>query len=128
MFFNKYMATLDEIEDSMFDPPNLRECMHLKYKNAKKENTGTSLWRKYEAELTQLRNFAKKIISVGGLSELPSGSNQLRHMKMPLVEALWREKHPVLYNDFVYFIISYFSSNILVCLLRTTRGSIMMTP
>jgi hypothetical protein len=78
--------------------------MRLRYKNAKKENTGTSLWRKYEAELTQLRNFSKKIPGVGGLSEFPSGSNQLRHMKLPLVEALWREKHPVLYTDFVYFI------------------------
>ena len=104
VFFNKYMATLDEIEDSMFSQTNLRECMRLRYKNAKKENTGTSLWRKYEAELTQLRNFSKKIPGVGGLSEFPSGSNQLRHMKLPLVEALWREKHPVLYTDFVYFI------------------------
>ena len=100
------MATLNEIEDSMFTQTNLRDYMHLRYKNVKKENTGTSLWRKYDAELTQLRNFSKKIPGVGGLSELPSGSNQLRHMKMPLVEALWREKHPRLYNDFVYFIIS----------------------
>jgi hypothetical protein len=46
--------------------------MRLRYKNAKKENTGTSLWRKYEVELTQLRNFSKKIPGVGGLSELPS--------------------------------------------------------
>ena len=128
VFFNKYMATLDEIEDSMFDPPNLREYMRLKYKNAKKENTGTSLWRKYEAELTQLRNFSKKIPGVGRLSELLSGSNQLRHMKKPLVEALWREKHPVLCYDFVYCIICYyFMSNIFACLLRTRRGSIMMT-
>ncbi len=46
VFFNKYMATLDEIEDSMFSQTNLCECMRLRYKNAKKENTGTSLWRK----------------------------------------------------------------------------------
>ena len=53
------------------------------------------MWRKYEIELRELRNFSKKIPGVGSLSELPSGSNQLKHMKMPLVEALWREKHPV---------------------------------
>ncbi len=100
------MATLNEIEDSMFTQTNLRDYMHLRYKNVKKENTGTSLWRKYEVELMQLHNFAKKITGVGGLSELPIRSNQLRYMKMPLVEALWHEKHPVLYNDFVYFIIS----------------------
>ena len=96
IFFRKYMAFLDEIEDSMFSNPNLRDNMRVRYKNAKKENTGTSLWRKYETELRELRNFAKKIPGVGGLSSLPSGSNQLRHMKMPLVEALWREKHPVM--------------------------------
>jgi hypothetical protein len=52
VYFAKYLAILDEIEDSMFSQTNLRECMRLRYKNAKKENTGTSLWRKYEAELT----------------------------------------------------------------------------
>jgi hypothetical protein len=70
--------------------------MLMRYKNAKKDNKGTSLWRKYEAELWELRNFSKKIPGVGSLLELPSGSNQLKHMKMPLVEALWREKHPVM--------------------------------
>jgi flagellar motor switch protein FliG len=79
---------IDEIDDSMFLNSHLRDNMRLRYKNAKKDNTGTSLWRKYEAELRELRNFAKKIPGVGSLSELPSGSNQLRHMKMPLVEAL----------------------------------------
>ncbi len=47
-------------------------------------------------ELWEIRNFSKKIPGVGSLSELPSGSNQLKHMKMPLVESLWREKHPVM--------------------------------
>jgi hypothetical protein len=95
VYFNKYMSIIDEIDDSMFSHPHLRDNMRLRYKNAKKDNTGTSLWRKYDAELRELRNFAKKIPGVGSLADLPSGSNQLRHMKMPLVEALWREKHPV---------------------------------
>ena len=95
IYFNKYMSTIDEIEDAMFSHPHLRDSMKMRYKNAKKDNTGTSLWRKYDAELRELRNFAKKIPGVGSLAELPSGSNQLRHMKMPLVESLWREKHPV---------------------------------
>lgn len=93
--FAKYMAILDEIEDEMFVTDNIRDSMRIKYKNAKKDNTGQSLWRKYEAELREVCNFAKQIPGVGSLSELPSGSNQLRHMKVPLIEALWREKHPV---------------------------------
>ena len=95
VFFQRYMSILDEIDDDMFVHENIRANMRIKYKNAKKENSGQSLWRKYETELTEIRNFAKKIPGVGSLSELPSGSNQLRHMKMPLVEALWKEKNPV---------------------------------
>ena len=61
----------------------------------KKPRLISTLWRKYESDLTKLRNFAKKLPGVGSLSDLPSGSNQLRHMKMPLVQKLWIEKHPV---------------------------------
>jgi hypothetical protein len=65
------------------------------YKGAKKLNSPKSLWRKYEAELTCLRTFAKKNPGIGNLAELPSGSTQLRHMKKPLVQSLWKEKYPV---------------------------------
>jgi hypothetical protein len=94
-FFDKYMDILDEIEDDQFDHECVRQLMRRKYKKAKLDNNATRLWRKYESDLTELRNFAKKIPGVGSLSELPSGSNQLRHMKMPLVQKLWIEKHPV---------------------------------
>jgi hypothetical protein len=94
-FFNKYMGILDEIEDDQFDNESVCEAMHRRYKKAKLDNNATGLWRKYESNLTELRNFAKKLPGVGSLSELPSASNQLRHMKMPLVQKLWIEKHPV---------------------------------
>ena len=94
-FFNKYMDILDEIEDDQFDHECVRQLMRRKYKKTKLDNNATRLWRKYEFDLTELRNFAKKIPGVSSLSELPSGSNQLRHMKMPLVQKLWIEKHPV---------------------------------
>jgi len=94
-FFNKYMGCLEEIEDDQFLDESVRETMRRHYKNAKMDNNPTRLWRKYESDLTELRNFAKKLPGVGSLSELPSGSNQLRHMKMPLVQKLWIEKHPV---------------------------------
>ena len=96
VYFAKYAAIIDEIEDSMFSSDHLCHSMRMQYKNAKKDNTGTSLWGKYDVELRELRNFSKKIPGVGSLAALPSGSNQLKHMKTPLVEALWREKHPVM--------------------------------
>ena len=94
-FFNKYMGILDEIDDDLFANDSVREAMRRRYKKAKLDNNPARLWRKYETDLTELRNFAKKLPGVGSLSELPSGSNQLRHMKMPLVQKLWVEKHPV---------------------------------
>ena len=94
-YFNRYMGILDEIEDDQFGNESVREAMRRRYKKAKLDNNATRLWRKYESDLTELRNFAKKLPGVGSLSELPSGSNQLRHMKMPLVQKLWIEKHPV---------------------------------
>jgi hypothetical protein len=94
-FFNKYMGILEEIEDDQFDNESVCEAMRRRYKKAKLDNNATRLWRKYESDLTELCNFTKKLPGVGSLSELPSGSNQLRHMKMPLVQKLWVEKHRV---------------------------------
>lgn len=94
-FYNKYMGCLEEIEDCQFADESIRGEMCRRYKKAKKDNNPARLWRKYESDLTDLRNFAKKLPGVGSLSDLPSGSNQLRHMKMPLVQKLWIEKHPV---------------------------------
>jgi hypothetical protein len=74
---------------------SVRNAMRRRYKMAKQDNTGQNLWQIYKSELTEIQNFAKKIPSIGSLSELPSGSNHLKHMKMPLVQALWMEKHPV---------------------------------
>ena len=79
-FYNKYMGILDEIEDDRFDDESVRHEMRRRYKKAKKDHNPERLWRKYESDLTELRNFAKKLPGVGSLSDLPSGSNQLMHM------------------------------------------------
>jgi hypothetical protein len=87
-YFNRHMGILDEIKDDQFVNESVRNAMRRRYKMAKKDNTRQSLWQKYESELTEIQNFTKKIPTIGSLSELPSGSNQLKHMKMPLVQAL----------------------------------------
>ncbi len=94
------MGILDEIEDNQFVDESVCNAMRRRYKMAKKDNTGQSLWWKYESKLREIWNFAKKIPGVGSLLELPSGYNQLKHMKMPLVQALWTEKHPVEFFSF----------------------------
>ena len=95
VFFNKYMGILEEIEDDQFENYSVREAMCHCYKKANFNINSGQLWRKCKSDLTKLRNFVKKLPDVGSLSELPSGSNQLRHMKMHLVHKLWIEKHPV---------------------------------
>jgi hypothetical protein len=97
-FFAKYVSIIDEIEDEEFENEAIYSNMRQRYKGAKKDNNGQSLWRKYETELTKLRSFAKKnrILGIAGnLAELLSGSTQLRHMKKPLVQGLWTAKYPV---------------------------------
>ncbi len=96
-FFSKYLSIIDEIEDDQFEDTDntVRVNMRRMYKGAKKENTPKSLWRKYEVELTCLWTFAKQIPGIGNLAELPSGSTQLRQMKIPLVQKLWKQKNPV---------------------------------
>ena len=119
-FFDKYISIVNEIEDDQFvDETFVREKMRLMYKGAKKEHTATSLWRKYEQELTQLRTFAKKIPGIGNLAELPSGSTQLRHMKTPLVQSLWKEKNPVRnyrhLTSVTLFLLTRHNENAVIC-------------
>ena len=94
-FFNKYMGIVDEIEDDQFKDDSICHAICRGYKKAKLNKNPAHLWRKYKSNLTELCNFLKKLPGVGGLSELPSGSNQLQHMKMPLVHKLWKEKYLV---------------------------------
>ena len=77
------MGILEEIEDDQFADDSVRDAMRRRYKKAKMDNNPARLWRKYESDLTELCNFAKKLPGVGSLSDLPSGSNQLRHMSCP---------------------------------------------
>jgi hypothetical protein len=90
-FLAKYVSIIDEIEDREFKDALVRINMRQRYKGAKKDNNGHSLWRKYKTELTDLRSFSKKNPGIGNLAELSSGSTQLRQMKKPLVQG----KHPV---------------------------------
>ena len=68
-----------------------------------------------------MRNGSDEEREIRGLS-LPSGSNQLRHMKMPLVEALWREKNPVELLIVLAFFFTVFTSNNRVDHVRTKKA------
>jgi len=95
-FFDKYISIVNEIEDDQFvDETFVREKMR------------------------QLRTFAKKIPGIGNLAELPSGSTQLRHMKTPLVQSLWKEKNPVRnyrhLTSVTLFLLTRHNENAVIC-------------
>jgi hypothetical protein len=47
-FFAKYVSIINEIEDEEFENELIRSNMRQRYKGAKKDNNGQSLWRKYK--------------------------------------------------------------------------------
>jgi hypothetical protein len=57
----KGMIILEEIEDNWFEDTSVRDTMCKRYKGGKMDNVGQSLWRKYDAKLTELGYFLKKI-------------------------------------------------------------------
>ncbi len=57
-FFAKYVSIINEIEDEEFENQLIHSNMHQRYKGAKKDNNGQSLWQKYETKLTKLLSFA----------------------------------------------------------------------
>ncbi len=75
VYFQKYMSIQDEIEDDLFVCEGVHVNMCRKYKNAKKENTGQSLWRKYKTGRGQGRRVCLKHLS---LQFTPNPSNRVR--------------------------------------------------
>ncbi len=49
-FLEKYVTIINEIEDKEFEDALVRNNMCRRYKGAKKDNNGQSLWHKYETE------------------------------------------------------------------------------
>lgn len=95
-FLSEYLSIVQEIPDENFGDSTVRSAMLQSYKGAKKKEMDSArMWRKYEDELNELRKFAYKFPGVGSLSELPSGTNQVREMKHPLIMRMWKEKYPV---------------------------------
>jgi hypothetical protein len=73
----------------LFELPSVCREMLLHYKGAKKHQLdGFKLTRKSVTEMSSLRKFAYKFGGLdkgGSLVSLPSGSNQLRHIKAPFI-------------------------------------------
>ena len=93
---DKYHSIIEDIEDGHFESDQgLREIMLKGCFNAKREISGASLRRKLKVEMTALMTFASKFPGINCVSDLPSGSTQLCHVKKPLILKLWKAANPV---------------------------------
>lgn len=96
LFLSEYTNIIRTIPDSNFESAGIRTEMLRYYKGArKKEMDGGRMWRYYEDQLNEVKKFAYKFPGVANISQLPSGTNQLRQMRRSMVLKLWKEKNPV---------------------------------
>ena len=86
----KYQKLIEAIEDEHFVCKTVCAGMLKGYNEAKKQLTGNNLWQRMEKEMTRVKTFASKIPGINCLSELPSGTTQLCHMKKRCISKLWK--------------------------------------
>ncbi len=96
IILTKYQGLIEGIKDHHFLCETVRNGMLKGYKGVKKSLTGETLWWKMEKEMTQVKTFASRFPGINCLSELPSVSTQLCHMKKPYIIKLWTERFPVM--------------------------------
>jgi hypothetical protein len=78
--FGKYVNIVHDIEDEHFESDSVRAKMLHRFKSGKKDLSGRSLLRKWKCSFWY---------KVRRMSDLPCGSNQIKHMKKPYIASLW---------------------------------------
>ena len=103
--FGKYVNIVHDIEDEHFESDSVRAKMLHRFKSGKKDLTGRNLLRKWKSETANFRSFWYKFPGVRRMSDLPSGSNQIKHMKKPYIASLWAKDNPVRFSVVCYALI-----------------------
>jgi hypothetical protein len=88
MFSSKYTAVVRPIPANQFIDESVQNSMLERYTGAKKVNTGRSLFRKYKTHTTEIRKFGLNFSGIKSMNKLPSGTNQLSQMKLPVITKL----------------------------------------
>jgi hypothetical protein len=68
-----------------------------RFKSGKKDLIGRNLLRKWNSETADYQSFWYKLPGVRRMSDLPSGSNQIKHTKKPYIASLWAKENPVIF-------------------------------
>ncbi len=124
--FGKYVNIVNDIEDEHFESDSVHGKMLHKFKSAKSDLFGRSLLRKWKSETADFRSFWYKFPGVRRMSDLPSGSNQIKHTKKPCIASLWAKDNPVRFSVVHYAVIFRVSHKLLPVFIRTKWESTMM--
>ena len=93
--FCNYVNIVRDIEDEHFECDSVHSKMLHRFKSGKKDLTGRNLLRKWNSETADFQSFWYKFPGVRWMSDLPNGSNQIKHMKKPYIASLWAKENPV---------------------------------
>jgi hypothetical protein len=66
-----------------------------RFKAGKQDLCGRNLLRRWKSETADFRSFWYTLQGVRCMSDLPSGSNQIKHIKKPYIASLWAKENPV---------------------------------
>ena len=89
--------------------------MLKKYKTGKQDLFGQNLFRKWKSETADFWSFWYTFPRVRCLSDLlPSGSNEMKHMKKPYIAPLWAKENQVRCFFMHLFGVSYVPDGILI--------------
>ncbi len=110
--FGKYVIIVRDIEDEHFESDSVRAKMLHRFKAGKQDLCGRNLLRRWKSENANFRSFWYKFLGVRRMSDLPSGSNQIKHMKKPYIASLWEKENPVRFYVVLLSVVIYITRNV----------------
>jgi hypothetical protein len=110
--FSKYVNIVHDIEDEHFESDSVRAKMLHRFKTGKQDLCGRNLLRRWKSETADFRSFWYKFPGVSQMSDLPSGSNHIKHMKKPYIASLWAKEKPVRFRLVLLSVVIYITHSL----------------
>jgi hypothetical protein len=112
--FRKYVNIVCDIEDEHFKNDSVRAKMLHRFKADKQDLCGRNLLFRWKSETANFRSFWYKFLGDRRMSDLPSGSNQIKHMKKQYIASLWAKENPVRLYVVLLSVVIYITHNTMI--------------
>ena len=120
--FGKYVNIVCDIEDEHFECDSVRGKMLHRFKAGKQDLCGRNLLRRRKSETGDFRLFWYKFPEVPRMSDLPSGSDQIKHKKKSYIASLWAKENPVRFYVVLLSVIIYVTHYLPPCFVCISLG------